>query len=233
MFGITFNGKHSFNDFGLYVEEKSILAPPKRKILSTVPFMNGYYDFSTIGSNGEQVYDMRNIIVKLALLTPTRQGLYVLYSQVLEWLLDVGQSQLIFDFMPDFYFLAEAQGVPTWDEFVDNGDLEVTFICNPFKYGINLEGNDIWDTFNFETDISQTVEFDVVGTKTVTIYNANRFVTPTINCTTAMSIILGGINYNLVIGDNVTYGLKLLNGANTIIINGTGHIKFLFRKVSL
>ena len=32
----------------------------KKKIKETVPFMNGYYDFSTIGSNGEIMYEEIN-----------------------------------------------------------------------------------------------------------------------------------------------------------------------------
>ena len=229
MFGIIFNGKHSFNDFGLYVEEQHILPPAKIKITASVPFMSGYYDFSTIGSNGQQNYAMRTITVKLALLSDTRQGLYVLYTQILEWLIDVGQSKLIFDFMPDFYFLAEAQGVPTWDEFVDNGDLDITFICNPFKYSIDYPSNPIWDTFNFNVQVLQDSEFDVVGNKTVIIYNPGRVVTPIINVNSVMNIILNNATYNLAIGDN-TNMLKLVNDINTITINGTGHIKFLFKE---
>ena len=46
-------------------------------------------------------------------------------------------------------------------------------------------------------------------------------------------IILGGKTFILVVGDNKIYDLKLQNGANSIVINGTGHIKFIYRKVVL
>lgn len=233
MYGITFNGKHSFNDFGLYVEEQHISPPAKKKIIVPVPYMNAYYDFSTVGSNGEQVYDPRPIVVKLGLLSNTREQLYVLYSQILEWLEDVGQSQLIFDFMPDYYFLAEVQGIPTWDEFVDNGDLEVTFIAYPFKQGVNQVGEEAWDTFNFETDYMQDVEFDVVGTKTVTIYNPGRVVSPVINCSAGMVVQIGDYSTMLNQNDNSDWGFKLKPGENTISIIGIGHIKFVFRKETI
>lgn len=134
MLGVTFNGKNSFNEFGLYIEEKHINSPSPKIIKDSVAYQNGQYDLSTVGSNGHIVYDTRTIIVKFLLLSDDMQNLYELYSSILEWLVNAGQSQLIFDFMPDYYFLARVQDVPTFDEFVDNGDLQVTFICNPFKY---------------------------------------------------------------------------------------------------
>lgn len=134
MQGMIFNGKHSFDDFGLIIEEVHINPPAKRKIIDTIPYMSGRYDFSTLGSNGEQIYDTRSIVVKFGLLEDTRDQLYTLYSDILEWLIDIGQNQLIFDFMPDYYFLGEVEGIPTWDEFINDGDLTITFVADPFKY---------------------------------------------------------------------------------------------------
>ena len=53
--GVTFNGKHN-NELCIVMHSKSIQSPPKKKIKETVPFMNGSYDFSTVGSNGEIMF---------------------------------------------------------------------------------------------------------------------------------------------------------------------------------
>ena len=46
--GIRINNKHSYGDFGLYLKSRNIGLPEKKSIRQTVPFMNGYYDFSAL-----------------------------------------------------------------------------------------------------------------------------------------------------------------------------------------
>lgn len=234
MDGITFNGKHSYNDFRLCVEEIKIGSPSKIKVTDTVPYMNSSYDFSTVGSDGEIVYGPRPISVKLALLCYTREQLYTVYSQVLEWLVDAGQCVLIFDFMYDFYFLAEVQEAPSWDEFVDNGDLSIAFVCEPFKYSTSYMGDGAWDNINFLTDYMQdTNEFNISGSTTITMYNNGRLKAPVINCSSAMTVTFNNKTYNLVQGDNKLWGLKLQNGKNDLAFSGNGTVKILFRWESL
>lgn len=230
MIGFTFNDKHNYKDYGLILESKQILPPAKQKIKQTVPFMNGTYDFSTIGTNGEPVYGEREVTITLGLPTRSKENLHVLYSKILQWLQDTGQQKLIFDDICDYYFLAEVEDFSEFEELIRFGKLRVTFVCHPFKSGINLEGSDIWDTFNFEVDVAQDTEFDVTGSTTVNIINVGRIITPTLNVNTSMSLIFNSKTYNLTIGDNKFYDFKLANGDNSITINGTGHIKFLFRK---
>ena len=235
MRGYLFNGKHNYNDIGLIMESKSIQPPAKKKIKVDVPGMNGFYDFSTVGSNGEIIYTERSIKVIHGLPARNKVDLYVLYSKALEWLQDVGKCQLIFDDISYFYFMAEVEGISTFQEMVTFGKLEVTFTCEPFKTGLNFVGSTIWDTFNFNEDILQDYSYDVVATEAVNvnIYNPGRLVTPTINCSVPMTVVFAGKIYPLIAGDNVPYGMKLLNGNNTLVINGTGHIAVLFRKVIL
>ena len=233
MNGITFNGKHSYDDYDLFIMSKSIQSAAKKKIKIDVPFMNGSYDFSTLGSNGEVVYSQREISIKFGMFTRNRKLLYMKYSKILEWLQDTGQQKLIFDEIKDYYFMAEVESVPTFQEIIMFGELEVKFIADPFKVGVDFALNNIWDTFNFEEDYLQNSDYDIVGTKTITLYNPGRLVMPVINVTSAMTLTYNSKTYNLIIGDNKLYGLKIVNGANTIIINGTGHIKILFKKVSL
>ena len=234
MIQLIFNGKKSYTDFIIELESFSIQPASKKKIKTSAPFMNGSYDFSTVGSSGQIIYGERIIKASFNLKEKNRSLLYMKYSKVLEWLLGTGQSKLIFTDMPDYYFMAEVENAPNFEEVIKRGGkLEVEFIAQPFKFGVNFEGSDIWDTFNFEEDVMQDVEFDVVTTETVNIYNPGRLVMPIISCSAAMSITFNSKTYNLVVGDNRFYDLKLLNGENSIVINGTGHISFIFRKVSL
>lgn len=233
MFEIIFNGKGNLTDFGAYLSEFNPQPPAPKIIKDDVPFMNGTYDFSTVGSNGEVVYGERKIQCSIDFFSNNKGFLFVQYSKLLEWLLS-GKHELIYTGESDMKYMARVEDVASFDEFVtNNGSLSFTFIADPFKQGVDLEGDKLWDTFNFETDILQDTEFDVIGTKTVTITNIGRPVMPTINVNVDMSLIFNSKTYNLVAGDNTFYDFKFANGDNSIVINGNGHIKFIFRKETL
>ena len=230
--GVTFNGKHN-NELDVVMEKKTIQSPSKKKVKDSVPFMNGSYDFSTIGSNGEIVYTERDITITFGLPAETKEQLQVMYSKVLEWLVDVGKQKLIFDVMKDYYFLAEAEETTTFEEVMEFGRLEVKFVVDPFKYSINYVGTNIWDTFNFEEDYLQDSYYDIVGSRTINVYNPGRTVRPVINCNSPMTLIQNGKSYSLSVGDNKPYGFYLNNLSNSLTVNGTGRINFIFRKESL
>lgn len=230
--GFTFNGKHN-KGIGVIMHSKSIQPPPKKKIKDSVPFMNGSYDFSTVGSNGEQIFSEREITVIIGLPSETKEQLQVLYSTTLEWLEDVGKRQLKFDDISDYYYMAEVEESSSFEQVMEFGTLTVKFVADPFKMSVDYVGDDIWDTFNFEEDYMQNNQFIINGSDTILIYNPRRPVNPIINCTTPMSIIKDGKTYNLVAGNNKIYGFRLNTLTNTITVNGTGTIKFIFRKESI
>lgn len=233
MNGITFNGKHSFADFNLIMNSKKISTPSKKKIKEPAPGMHSVWDFSTVASNGEITYNQRAIEVQFTLMCNSKAQLHSQASQVAEWLQDSPQSQLIFDDIKNYYYLAEVEGELSINEEHSIAEITVLFIAEPFKTSLDFVSGDIWNTFNFNEDYLQDVGYTVANTLTITLYNKGRLITPKINCSVPMTIIVSGKTYNLIAGDNTVYGLKLQNGANTIIINGTGRIDFIFRAVSL
>lgn len=230
--GCKFNGKHN-NEIGLVMHSKSIQSPAKKKVKESVPFMNGSYDFSTIGSGGEILYSERQITVIFGLPAETKEKLQVLYSNALEWLVDSNKGKLVFDEIKDYYFMAEVEEATSFEELMEFGTLTVTFVADPFKLSIDYIGANIWDTFNFEEDYMQDSFYDIVGSGTITIYNPGRPVHPIINCTSPMTLIQNGKSYNLSIGDNKLYGFYLNPNGNTLTVNGTGRINFIFRKESI
>lgn len=233
MNGITFNGKHSYTDFNLIMNSKKIGTPSKKKIKDSVPGMHSVYDFSTVASNGEIIYNQRAIEVRFTLICSSKAQLHSQLTQITQWLQESPQNQLIFDDIKDYYFIAEIENTIEPAEKNSVAEFTVKFIAEPFKTSVDFVGNDIWDTFNFETDYMQTLDFNVTSSLTVTIYNKGRLITPTININANMTIVIGGITYNLISGSNVIYGLKLQNGENIIVINGTGTISFVFKAVMI
>lgn len=230
--GVKFNDKHN-NDIGLVMHSKTIESPAKKKIKDTVPFMNGSYDFSTIGSNGEITYSERKITIIFGLPADTKEQLQILYSRALEWLVDVGKSKLIFDVIKDYYFMAEVEEAPSFEELMEFGTLTVTLVADPFKYSIDYIGSNIWDTFNFEEDYLEESYYNIEGTGNIIVHNPGRLAHPIVYCSVPMTLIKNGKSYNLSPGNNQIYGFYLANGINNLTINGTGIINFLFRKESL
>lgn len=230
--GFTFNEKHN-NDMNLVMHSKTIQSPSKKKIKSSVPFMNGSYDFSTVATNGEIVYGEREITIVLGLPANSKEGLQTLHSSTLEWIVDVGRSVLIFDDIPDYYFIAEVENSTTLEQVMEFGKSAVTFVAYPFITSIDYAGDEKWDTFNFEREYMQDVEFDIVGSGTVIVYNSGRSICPLVNCSTNMTVTNNGYSSNFVTGNNKDWSFKLQNGINNISVNGTGHIKFIFKKERL
>jgi len=206
------------------------ILPDTKDVVEDLAGMDGEYDYSEVNPDNEIKYKSRSIDIEFALKEPNPKMLRVKANRIAAWLA-CGEKPLIFDDEVDKYYIAKVVNKLDLDnQIVSVKRFTVQFRCRPFKFGIYLEGSDIWDVFNFEEDISQVTEFDVVGNSTVNIVNVGRKVSPTINVNANMSIIIGGITYNLTPGDNTFYGLKFINGNNPITINGTGHIKFIFRK---
>lgn len=233
--GFSFNGKHSYNDFNLIVESKSIQPPAKKKVKESIPGMNGYYDFSTVVSGGEPVYDTRAIPVKIFFQESSRERLYTLYSKVLEWLLNARQSQLVFDFDSGYYYLAEVEEAPSFEEFIMVGELDIKFIAEPYKYGVDNYGSLLWDNIDFDLpDYIEDTSFTISGSKTVSIYvPGSHSIVPDVKSDSNMSCTLN--NYTAIFTPSKTtdWGFVLKPGLNSISVTGTGNIDFQFRKETL
>ena len=230
--GVKINGKHN-KEFGIAMESASIGFPAKKKIKETVPFMNGYYDFSTIGSNGEIMYEEREIDITFGIPAQSKEELQFMYSNILEWSVDISKSQLIFDSMPDYYFEGEVTDSSTLEETMAYGKLQLKFTCEPFKKSALYVGNGLWDPFNFEEDYLEDSSFIISGSGTVGIHNPGRSVRPIINCSAPATMTHNGKTYNLVKGDNNIYGFYFTTGLNEMTIKTNGTIGFKFRKEKL
>lgn len=160
--GITFGGKHSWYDFGITMHhDREIGQPDKNKITYRPPHSNNIIDFSEI--YGEQTYGPRKITYKFNIADRairTKSEMNMVKTKLVNWLTPlVGQHPLYDDHYPDWYFLAEVEDGMSFKEDWRYGYLSVTFTCYSHMIGRRLEGDDIWDTFNFEHDVFQDVEF--------------------------------------------------------------------------
>lgn len=235
MYGIRFNGKHSYNDFGITLgTEKSIGYPEKEKIKVKVPFSNVEYDFSEL--YGEQTYTTRTLTYTLNVLDKNvlnnTERINIIETKLSNWLMNSnGKQKLYDDTIPGYYYLAEVEGGLNFSELWNHGKLTVTFTAYPFMISELEEGHDIWDEFNFELDVSQITEFEVNGSLEVVLYNIGTpSLSPTIETTAPMEIMKDGVTYSIPSGRSKSSDFKLIPGENELTITGNGTIKFLFYK---
>lgn len=234
MYGIEFNGKHSFKDFGVTIAEKNIGYPDKEKIKEKVPFSNIEYDFSEL--YGEQTYTTRLISFAFNVIERHKLNdtvlINMLETKLSNWLLGGnGKQRLYDDSMPGYYYLAEVESGLNFSELWNHGTLVVEFNAYPFMIAELHEGHDIWDDFNFELDIAQTTDFEVNGQIEVTLYNVGTpVVVPEIETSGEMQIKKDGVTYTMPSGKSKSTDFKLQPGENDLIITGNGTIKFLFFK---
>lgn len=228
---ITFNNKKSFDDYSLHLIDVDIGYPEKKEVLVTVPYMNGNYDFSSL--YGEDTYSNRQVKVKFALKSPynkTRTLLNIQYDKVVDWLFSSGIADLKIDYV-EYIFNAKVKNISSKTKFLNTESIEVTFECYPFRKPELFEGDDIWDEFNFELDVAQIVDFNIIGNKIISLINVGAIsVTPTVICDANFEVIHNEITYKFASGMTKDYRFKLNKGDNIITVIGTGNISFKFKK---
>lgn len=231
-YGIRFNGRHS-SELGLDVIDKQISFPGKNKVMISIPHSNYIYDFSEV--YGTQNYTERTFSVTFNILNRslwTKDSMYIQWTKVLDWLMKPSKKIPLYDdIMKDYYYLGEVQVKPDMDELKYRGKLTVVFQCYPFRIYELQEGNDIWDTFNFELDMAQLVKHDIKGSKSISLFNVGMSnLAPVVVASSQMEIRHKGKSYKVLSGENKIAGFYLLPGINELEVIGNGTIEFKFYK---
>lgn len=228
MIGIIKDDKHSYNDFGLTIRDNTVESKKKNKTLVKIPFMNGSYDFSSL--YGGQTYEEETRTYEFNLIVEDKYDLELQKMKLSEWLLDGGQVEIHDDLIVGYHRLAECVDL-SFEENYNYARVIANFRTYPFKIKNEYEGDDIWDTFNFELDVAQDVKFSVVSLKSIfLINNGSNNVTPVVICSSPMSVEFNNKIFKFQVGENTDYRFNLKKGTNSLKIVGNGTIEFKFRK---
>lgn len=130
MLSFNFNGKDSFNDYGIYVlQNPSILSPKRRVTTSYIPGRNSSLRYD------ENTYEDITISVSCGVKD---DSIIDKIDDIKGWLIGAGESELIFDFQPNKKYIAQvvnsidfAQSIEIFSEF------PIIFNCRPFKYAVD------------------------------------------------------------------------------------------------
>lgn len=155
-----FNGK-STEEIGLVLNYFRVKMPSKAKNRVPLPHTNKTLDFSTI--YGEQLYGDREIDAKVTL--PGFEYLshsdkWSFWTQFTNWLMSTTErSPLTYSMMPEYYFMAEVDKEPTFEEFEFSGAMSFTFSCYPFRVSSLPEGHGLVAFMNTKLDVRQQTNF--------------------------------------------------------------------------
>lgn len=230
MVGVTFNTKHSYDDFGLILSSKTITLPePKTESVSIIG-RNGDIDLTE--ALGDSVtFNNRTLTFTFTLLDAHIYWTTVL-SEVANYL--HGQKmQIIMDADKTFYYYGRCK----INEYKSNktlGTIVIECDVEPYKIEVNGAGVPwIWDTFSFVDGIIYTTSITVDGSETVNLINRAKIVSPTFVCTAAMTVTFDGNTYSLAIGTTTVYDIRLQEGDNYITLTGTGTVTITYKGGSL
>ena len=127
--GITVGGKHSFADFGLVINSRSIGYPAKKVIRKTVPYMSGFYDYTAL--NGVPAWGERVISYTFDVIGVTVAEMDVERQKVINWLCNIHDEDIFDDTIPDYHFHGSFESVSP-SEDGEQATITFSFVCHPF-----------------------------------------------------------------------------------------------------
>lgn len=208
--GIAINGSHSYRTFDLHIRSRKIGLPEKKTVFSTVPFMNGFYDFSAIA--GEAAWGQREIEYSFDLIADSTVELEAAKAELIAWLASVHEAAIIDDDMPDTHFTGSYVSAEFSDDDSGLGStLTVTFACQPFRRA------------NTATTVSLPA-----GETTVTITGMPVF--GTVDCPGGCTIAIRGQTQS-VTGTGVELLIALKPGDNIITVEGEDAVLHYYAEV--
>lgn len=231
--GVTFNTKHTYDDFGLILSSYTISEPEPKTEQADVPGMDGILDLTE--SLGAVRYKNRTIKMVFSVPVETVNTFKVLVSSFANFM-HGKMMKIIMDDEKDWYY----QGRCTITDVAREkavGKITVSCDVYPYKYdvAVNENGDWLWDPFSFVDGVIYPGTKTISGSVKVNLPNSQKEVVPTFVCSTAMTAIFNGTTYNLEEGINKNYDIVLSQGDNYVIFNcnGSGTVKIIYKGGSL
>lgn len=223
-------GSFDSREYGMRLVERSAPTPSEKEKKESVPFMHGHYDFGSI--LGERLFENRPVSYTFHLNEKNYSKRKHTQTSLENKLMREGVTTLVDTYSPNYFYRGKCTSVSTADDHVYKRLIvNVEFDCYPFKVSQTAEGSDIWDTFNFELDVMQNVDYTINGTEIITLINPGTpSVSPQVTTSSEMTIQFENQLYVFPAGTSKNEGMRLHSGENDLIITGNGTIAFNFYK---
>lgn len=133
--GFTFNGLHSYRNFGIITKSSNRpLLPEIKEAVEDIPGRDGEYDYSAVNADKRQVFKDRLITLECTFKEPLKNELFMRVRQIAAWLVG-GEAALIFDDDNTVYYLAMVKGGIDFERMLKTcGKFNIVFKCKPFAF---------------------------------------------------------------------------------------------------
>jgi len=168
MIGFTINGKHSYNNYGLILQNPYQITPPVPKThYISVPGRSGYLDL-TESLTGKVEYENRILILELG-------GMKTDWSSFFTTLLkDIHgkEVQIVFDNDKTHYYIGRATVLDQFEKVARLGLFALEVLCEPYRY--NVTPYTYSGSISSQTTVTVTQsEMPIVPEITATITSGN------------------------------------------------------------
>ena len=194
--GIRVGGKHSYDDFGLVINSREIGYPQKQSIRKTVPFMNGFYDYTTL--YGAPAWGERVITYTFDVIGFTVEEMEAERIAVVNWLCNIHDEDIFDDAFPDYHFRGSFDSIST-SEDGEQATLAFSFVCYPFMIKNDPESH----TFTKDGTLS--------------IVNNGQSSMLRVATTGAMTLTKDGVMYGVTAGSYNVCGIEI--GTNNLSVS--------------
>lgn len=207
MKGITFGSYHSYDSFKLFLIKKTIGTPSPKTESIDIPGGDGVLDLTEFF--GDVKYNNRILTFEFSTIVPQSEFM-TQFSRVQD-ALHGRKMQIILDDDSEWYYVGRIS-VNEWQAEKAIGKITIECDCEPYKCKLA-------DT---------VVTVDVDGTRQVILKNTRKPVIPLITITGNINLTFDTNFYSLSDGDYELPAVKLTDGNNAILLEGTGTASFRY-----
>ena len=212
MNGVTFGSKHSYTDYNLILQSKTIGAATVKTKKVDIEGGHGSLDYTAFF--GEPKYNNRTLT--FTFISKMRPLEFVSSYSELQNALHGQKVDIILDEDPNYHYVGRLS-VGDYSTSNKTPTFTISADCEPFKLK------------NAITVVTQ----EVSGTATITLSNMRKKVVPTIKTDAEMTIVFGGRSTTASAGTFTIPTLELSEGDNTVTVSGTGTITFSYQEGGL
>lgn len=168
--GVQFNQFNSLNQ-NLILVRRDAPTPEEKKIVEDIPYSQGQIDFSML--LGERVFHNRPLTYEF-ISTKMDYDQRKVFENRIKRLNMVGDIGEIYDTHDSGYYW---RGKCEYIEVMDDSEFNrlrvvIEFNVYPFLIDTKEYFDDVWDNFNFDTDVAGWTKYKVEGQKVISLVNA-------------------------------------------------------------
>lgn len=209
MKGIQFGNKHTYDDWDLVLTNKVLGLPTPKTSSVDIEGADGSIDTSEVLA-GEIKFSNRQLQFEFT-MTTDYEDYNELVTEIANYL-HGRKLKIILDEDDDYYYYGRCS-INQWTSDKRIGKIVISCDCDPYKYALR------------PTITTATIS----GTTYVKVLGKRMTVTPIIEVSNNMEIIVDGVSNNLYASKkNEILDLFIKEGVNTLVFSGNGEAKISY-----